>query len=49
VLILYAEEEFSYEEIADTLAINIGTVKSRLHQARQAVKQMLKNPDLLLK
>lgn len=49
VLILYAEEEFSYEEIASALEINIGTVKSRLHQARQAVKQMMQNPDLLLK
>lgn len=49
VLILYAEEAFSYEEIAATLEINIGTVKSRLHQARQAVKQMMQNPDLLLK
>ena len=49
VLMLYAEEEFSYEEIAAALEINIGTVKSRLHQARKAVKQMMKNPDLLLK
>ncbi|MCB8945204.1 MAG: RNA polymerase sigma factor [Ardenticatenaceae bacterium] len=47
VLVLYAEEEFSYEEIAAALAINIGTVKSRLHQARKAVKQMMENPDLL--
>lgn len=49
VLILYAEEAFSYQEIAAALDINIGTVKSRLHQARQAVKQMVKNPDLFLK
>lgn len=49
VLLLYAEEDFSYEEIAAALEINIGTVKSRLHQARQAVKQMMQNPDLLLK
>jgi RNA polymerase sigma-70 factor (ECF subfamily) len=49
VLILYAEEDFSYEEIAAALEINIGTVKSRLHQARQAVKQMMQSPDFLLK
>ncbi|MDX1416133.1 MAG: RNA polymerase sigma factor [Candidatus Promineifilaceae bacterium] len=49
VLVLYAEEEFSYEEIAIALKINIGTVKSRLHQARKAVKQMIQNPDLFLK
>lgn len=47
VLVLYAEEAFSYEEIAAALEINIGTVKSRLHQARQAVKQMIQHPDLL--
>jgi len=49
VLVLYAEEAFSYEEIAEALEINIGTVKSRLHKARRAVKQMMQNPDLLLK
>lgn len=49
VLLLYAEEDFSYEEIAAALEINIGTVKSRLFQARQTLKQMLQNPDLLLK
>lgn len=48
VLILYAEEEFSYEEIAASLEINIGTVKSRLHHARQAVKHMMEHPDLYL-
>ncbi len=47
-LVLYAEENFSYEEIAAALEINIGTVKSRLHHARQAVKKMMQNPDLFL-
>lgn len=49
VLHLFAEEGFSYEEIAAALDINIGTVKSRLHQARKAVKQMMQNPNLLQK
>lgn len=36
--ILFAEAEFSYEEIAETLEIPIGTVMSRLHYARQKLK-----------
>ncbi|MBF0231941.1 MAG: sigma-70 family RNA polymerase sigma factor [Desulfamplus sp.] len=35
VLVLKAFEQMSYEEIAQTLEINIGTVKSRLHYARK--------------
>lgn len=42
VLILYAEESFSYEEIAKALAINVGTVKSRLHYARKTLRRLLK-------
>lgn len=41
VLILYAEEGFSYEEIAEALAINLGTVKSRLHHARKTLRRLL--------
>lgn len=35
VLVLKAFEKMSYEEIAQTLGINSGTVKSRLHYARK--------------
>ena len=41
VLILYAEHGFSYAEIAETLAINIGTVKSRLHHAKQTLRRLV--------
>lgn len=41
VLILRELENFSYEEIADILKISIGTVKSRLHNARVIIGQKL--------
>ena len=41
VLILYALEGKSYEEIADTTGASIGTVKSRLNRARQKLANFL--------
>jgi len=41
VLLLWAIEEFSYKEIADSLDIPIGTVMSRLHRARQRLSEQL--------
>jgi len=41
VLILSDVEEFSYEEIAEMLNIPIGTVRSRLHRAREMMRQTL--------
>lgn len=41
VLILSDVEEFSYEEIAEMLNIPIGTVRSRLHRARDMMRQTL--------
>lgn len=40
VLILYGHHQLSMKEIADMLDINVGTVKSRLHQARIKVLQI---------
>ena len=41
VLILRHFAELSYEEVADTLAIPVKTVKSRLYTARQQLGQRL--------
>jgi RNA polymerase sigma factor (sigma-70 family) len=38
VLLLYALADLSYEEIAQTLGISPGTVRSRLHRARQRIR-----------
>jgi RNA polymerase sigma factor (sigma-70 family) len=41
VLLLFAWEESSYEEIAAALEIPIGTVRSRLARARRQVRELL--------
>jgi RNA polymerase sigma-70 factor (ECF subfamily) len=41
VLILRDIEGLSYEDIADTLGLELGTVRSRLHRARLAVQESL--------
>ena len=38
VLLLLAWAELDYEQIADALGIPLGTVRSRLHRARTALK-----------
>lgn len=43
VLMLWALEDFSYQEIADALKIPIGTVMSRLHRARGKLNEQLKD------
>lgn len=41
-LVLKDMEGFSYQEIADTMECEIGTVKSRIFRAREALKKTLK-------
>ena len=43
VLTLFFLKELSLEEIAELLEIPVGTVKSRLHHARRAMRQCLEN------
>ena len=45
-LILYAEEELSYAEIADVMNVSIGTIKSRIFHAKQTLRRMLKPATL---
>jgi RNA polymerase sigma-70 factor (ECF subfamily) len=40
-LILAEYEEFSLEEIAGRVGVDVGTVKSRLHRARENLRRML--------
>jgi RNA polymerase sigma-70 factor, ECF subfamily len=43
ILLLCEVEEMSYQEIAETLSIPIGTVMSRISRARKALRTLLQN------
>lgn len=43
VLVLRDLQDLSYEEVAETLGINLGTVKSRLARARRQVQKWLED------
>jgi RNA polymerase sigma-70 factor (ECF subfamily) len=43
VLVLYHQEECSYEAIAETLRMPIGTVRTHLHRGRQRLGELVKN------
>ena len=45
VLLLRFVEDFSLEEIADVTAVPLGTVKSRLHHAKRALRELLKQSE----
>lgn len=47
-LILFAEEGFSYSEIAEIAQVSIGTIKSRLYHAKRGLRQRLRPETLAL-
>jgi RNA polymerase sigma factor (sigma-70 family) len=46
-LLLFAWAELSYEEISLALRIPVGTVRSRLHRARQALRAHLESQETI--
>jgi len=46
VIILREVEGLSYDEISETMKIPVGTVRSRLHYAREIIKDRLINQGL---
>ena len=41
ITLLRHDQQLSYEEIAEVLSLPLGTVKARIHRARQQIQQML--------
>ncbi|HXW05768.1 MAG TPA: sigma-70 family RNA polymerase sigma factor [Vicinamibacterales bacterium] len=44
-LVLFHFEELSYQEIADTLHVSLGKVKTDIHRAREALRTVLSADD----
>ncbi|MEJ2720026.1 MAG: sigma-70 family RNA polymerase sigma factor [bacterium] len=45
MIVLRHQENLSYEEIAETLEVPLGTVKARIHRAREMLKTRLDGED----
>ena len=45
MILLRHQEDLSYEEIAETLEVPLGTVKARIHRAREMLKAKLQGKD----
>jgi RNA polymerase sigma-70 factor (ECF subfamily) len=43
ILIMRHQQQLSYEEIAAALSIPLGTVKARIHRAREGLKEILQS------
>jgi RNA polymerase sigma-70 factor (ECF subfamily) len=48
-IVLYDVEGFDYQEIADMTGVSLGTVKSRIHRGRLALRQLLADDLELLR
>lgn len=50
IIVLREIDEMSYEQIAEVTSLPIGTVRSRLHRARQQLVEIMKrrNPELFV-
>jgi RNA polymerase sigma-70 factor (ECF subfamily) len=48
-IILYDVEGFDYQEIADMTGVSLGTVKSRIHRGRLALRELLASDMELLR
>jgi RNA polymerase sigma-W factor len=46
IVILRHQEQLSYEEISDNLGIPLGTVKARIHRARNMIKKFFRERGL---
>jgi len=44
MIVLRHQEDLSYEEIARVLELPLGTVKARIHRAREMLKNLLEGP-----
>jgi len=42
ITLLRHDQQLAYEEIAEVLGLPLGTVKARIHRARNLIQQMLR-------
>ena len=48
-IVLYDVEGYDYQEIADMTGVSLGTVKSRIHRGRLALRDLLADQMELLR